>query len=532
MNDHNANSIKQVCCQVPFTIGIKIKKALGSFDKRWLDSFFISAIIFLALNIVTYAKFDSCIDYIQQGVLFNISGNNSTAHTVFSNILLTYIVGSFTRLLPGIAWYTWLLEVTSFGGVFILTSIYFYYHKSKMSRIVAVVFNVFVGYECYMCPGHMKSAIVLAFSMSLLVMIYALSEGIIYCFLGPLLGLVIAGLLTRRGLLIGLIMGGFVFATHLILNYRWNKRACLSMLTFVAAMGIVFSLWLVNDKVFYENDNLDWSLALSVDDSMEKLDVLGYPDYNEDWQENFNLSKSQYDAIKNGTYYIISPNNMNFLNEIASKSRAFTSKSTLKFFRTVPICWIKVWVAYLWIFAAFLFLQSKSDKKKLIMGISAVYIFVVYFSAYMFYAWDNRVIQVAAFVPAAFLLFINTYEIRGVDVRELIVVLILMGVVMYNSFSGYIVTSVTHTEMSDQLEDYYSYGDVYALDLNMLLKGYSAYKPYDMDLLKYSGDLLVMNGQYGIYPMYVNYMLYMVPTEEVHYMDGTVDKVYSLPIVW
>ena len=236
--------------------------------------------------------------------------------------------------------------------------------------------------------------------------------------------------------------------------------------------------------------------------------------------------------MKYGKYYIINPDNMTILNEIAAQTREFTPENTLMFFRTVPVRWIKVWVTYLWIFSAFLFWQSKSDKKELITGICVAYIFIVYYFAYMLYAWDNRIIQLVAFIPSAFLLLINAHEIRGIDSRELIVILILAGVVMYNNFSGYIVTSVNQTEMSEQLEGYYSYGGVCALDLNAMLKGYSAYKPYDMNLLKYSGGLLIMNGQYGIYPTYDNYMLYMVPTEEVHYMDGSVDSVYSLPVVW
>lgn len=511
----------------------KFKEVINRYPQHRVNALFISISVFFLSNLVAYAKFDSRIDFMQQTVLYNISGNHSPAHTVFSNIFLTNIVSALTGLLSGITWYTWMLEIIAFVGVFSLTSFFLFTHKSRVFQIGAVVFNVFVGYECYMCPGYMKSAIILVLSMSVIVLAYALSdEKKINSFFLPLLGLVIAGLLTKRGFLLGLIMGMFVFITHLSLHRLWNKRTCLSMLTFVTATGIVFSLWLINDKVFYKNDNLDWNVALTVDDSLEKLDVLGYPDYNEDWQESIGISEDHYNEIKNGKYYIINPDNMTILNEIAAQTREFTPENTLKFFRTVPVRWIKVWVTYLWIFSAFLFWQSKSDKKELITGICVAYIFIVYYFAYMLYAWDNRIIQLVAFIPSAFLLLINAHEIRSVDSRELIVILILAGVVMYNNFSGYIVTSVNQTEMSEQLEEYYSYGGVCALDLNAMLKGYSAYKPYDMNLLKYSGGVLIMNGQYGIYPTYVNYMLYMVPTEEVHYMDGSVDSVCSLPVVW
>ena len=260
-----------------------VKKAIERYPQHMVSSLFISISVYFLSNLVAYAKFDSRIDYIQQSVLFNISGNYSPAHT---------------GLIPGMAWYTWLLEVTAFVGVFFLTSVYLFHNESKVSRITAVIFNVFVGYECYMCPGYMKSAIILVLSMSVIVLAYALSdEKKINSFFLPLLGLVIAGLLTKRGFLLGLIMGMFVFITHLSLHRLWNKRACLSMLTFVTATGIVFSLWLINDKVFYENDNLDWNVALTVDDSLEKLDVLGYPDYNEDWQESIGISEDHYNEI-------------------------------------------------------------------------------------------------------------------------------------------------------------------------------------------------------------------------------------------
>ena len=71
-----------------------VKKAIERYPQHMVSSLFISISVYFLSNLVAYAKFDSRIDYIQQSVLFNISGNYSPAHTVFSNVFLTCIVSA------------------------------------------------------------------------------------------------------------------------------------------------------------------------------------------------------------------------------------------------------------------------------------------------------------------------------------------------------------------------------------------------------------------------------------------------------
>ena len=377
-----------------------------------------------------------------------------------------------------------------------------------------------------MYPSYIKSAFTLAFSMTALLLLNVFSNYNKWVYVIPILGLVVSGLLSKTGFAVGLLVGA---ATCIV--YVWLKNVCnrkdilVSIVVLVSVLLVVSAAWIANDKLFYGPGDLEWNTALEYDSSLEKLKVFGYPDYNGEELGEYGILESDYDNIVEEQYYVISTDGLGFLKKLAKMRHEYSMRNVLRFCRTVPVRWIKVGFLYLWVFAAFLYAQIKNENKHLIYVAAIVYVFLIYFFAYIHYGWDNKMVQLIAFIPVIYLFILNTSDVRSVDNREAVVILILAAVVLYNNFSSYIVTNVLTTEMDEYFEDNIETGKVYAINIDALLEQYSAYKPYDFSLSPYAGKILTLNGSYSIYPMYQEYMLYTHPVESVWYFDGSKNDV-------
>ena len=107
------------------------------------------------------------------------------------------------------------------------------------------------------------------------------------------------------------------------------------------------------------------------------------------------------------------------------------------------------------------------------------YLFIVYGIAYFNYAWDNKIIQMVAFLPATYFLLMNMSIASELENKDLILYLVLMSVILYNNFSDKIVTSVGNDDLDDFFEEMLADEEKIAVfNLNGFYRGRSPYEPY------------------------------------------------------
>ncbi len=465
--------------------------------------------VFLILNAIAYATFDNKIDIMMKAIISNVGGVYSTSHVVFSNSLLMKLVSMIMEIIPGVSWYTWFVVIAAFVAISILGFLILHNHSGRSHVVALVVFYIFVGYECYMFPSYIKSSIILTFAGVMLgYYVLRLEKKSVkrYCF--ALVTLIIASLYSMTGFWLGLIGGLVIVAAQLVIKSEYSVKI-LAFAGLVLA-SVLLSLLLSHvDKTMYVNGPEGEEIALEYRHDIEKLIVFGHPKYDEDFLEELSINESQYNEMfDNGRYLVMSENakNLDILHEVSSEHITFDEENVLRFFRTVPVRQIKVGYLYLFVIMAFLLRCSvtRNGDAYIISGI--VIALIAGLVAYMNYAWDSKVTQLAIYLPIIYLMISNMKRIDGIARRDIIVGFMVLGVVLYNNFSDQIVTSVSKAdEMKEEMAEKNMGATRVAINLCDFLDDYSAYAAYPEDLL-YEANYLIMDGSYFIYPSVREYM--------------------------
>ena len=487
-------------------IGNKIKSI---YDNKFGKACILNLAIYLILNAIAYATFTCNIDIVIKSLLSNIAVLYQTSHVGFSNVLLMKALCILIKIVPGVSWYTWLLEITAFVGITLLGWFVLENHSGKSHVVALVVFNIFVGYECYMFPSYMKSAFVLAFAtMIFFYHIYLYYNNSIRLYLFSIILLVFASMLSITGVVLAAISGSVVILIQLIIKVEFSKQLWKLVVTIIIAMVAMQSLHLF-DNNFYLQSDIDESLILEYRDDIEKLIVFGYPTSDDELLNELGINESQYSGMTDyGRFYVadISSDSFNMLHKLADKNVQFNVENVLKYFRTVPVRQIKVGYLYLLIIIAFLMFCSQTRRKKVYIISSVIFLIIAGLIAYMNYAWDSRMTQMVVYLPLCYLLLANLKRIDGISRRDLIIGLIILGVFLYNNFSDQIVTKVKDADdMMEFVQEMDNDVPILAMDLNNILKEYSAYAVFP-DSLLYGFDCIVNNGEYALYPIMEQYM--------------------------
>lgn len=499
---------------------VKIKKMLHT--PKGLSLFF-NICTYLVLNLIAYGRYEYNTDVMMQALLSNVTDTAPTSHVAFSNMFLMRIIKGLIKFAPSVAWYTWFVVLLAFISICVLNYLILCDNYGRIKQITTVVFNIFVGYECYMYPSYMKSAIICAFAMiAAAIHIYRKNKDILY-YLIPSIGLFIAGLLSIKGMLIGLICGLIISAVQLFINREYDRRLIAPAIAIVASFLVVLVFYAA-DRYVYTKDGDEGELILEYRGDIEKLTVFGYPKYSERFDEELGINANQYNYMYSGDEYLVknrSKESLSFLKVLADEKISFSGEHLLEFFRTVPIRTIKVGYLYLLIIAIYTFNIGKDKKKKeIIITLSIIYILISYGVLYFNYAWDNRVAQMIAFLPVIFWILSNSDDGIEISAKEYVIYLMVLGVVLYNNFSNHIVTTKPNRTIGEWIEATVREDKTEVLNINAMLKSYSIYTPYDAKITV-DDRIITMNGNCCIFPQY-NLVQYFdcVPGTVLYLGDG------------
>ncbi len=138
--------------------------------KAKLKNFFnhpiISALLFnggvlVVLLLIACPKYSTDIDILMQSILYGISGGGVETHLIYSSILFGKALKMLLEMAPGIAWYSVAQFVLVFAGLFSMTYVFLRRPSNLVKRLIILFFLCFAGYECYIMPSYIKTAVVL-----------------------------------------------------------------------------------------------------------------------------------------------------------------------------------------------------------------------------------------------------------------------------------------------------------------------------------------------------------------------------------
>lgn len=483
-----------------------INKARWIIKKPISISFALNIIILLLLNLLSYSKFACNIDIMMQSVISNIYGGQDASYAVFSNIFITKILKTLYESLPTLAWYTILQVLMCFVALTAIGQRYLSEKNSKMHTVIYIVFDVFVGFECYIYPSYVKSAFILCFAMVVqLTQILDVSKRNWTKLVGCLCGFLMSGMLSRLGFFLGVLIGGVYYVINCLYHRTFSKKSFIHILTVLIAIIGLGVLWGANDKIYAAHIS-NWKTIKEYRNAIEKVEVFGYPDLAEEQIQDLGITEDQYNVIQNyDEYMAVGTTGLERVKDISEEKVAWNADNIIKFFHTVPVRWIKVSFAYLLLVCViFLWESDARDKKKKVI-ISLGWIFAFYLLAYMTGIWNSRMTHFMIFIPISYWLMCGIGDKFEVSVRESCVFLAVFAVVLYYNFSDQFISSVQSKSVEEALEQTMSDGGITAVNLNNFFGQFSAYEVYPKDLLM-GKNMVIANGNYRIYDAFEPYL--------------------------
>lgn len=483
-------------------------------EKPLVTSLIINLMVFIVLNLISYSKFLCNIDIMMQAVITNITGGLDSSYAVFMNIFLLKILKTLYMYFPKVSWYMILQVLVCFISLTIIGKSYLSEKKMPMHKMMYVVFCVFVGFECYIYPSYVKSSFILCFAMVLQILrITELKKNVCLKALGIIVGLILSGMLCKVGFLAGMITGIIYYLITNVYCRTFGKHCFIHLLVVLFSVAGIIGLWTINDQSYVVRTQ-NWDVVKEYRNAVEKVEIFGYPEFSDDIEEMTGISEEKYNLIKNyGEYLAVDNSGLDIISKVAKEKISWKLDNVMKYFHTVPIRWVKVGLAYLLILACVFLCESDAKSKKLKIIIALIWLFLSYMIAYMNCTWDSKAIHFILFIPMAYWIMKGIGDEFDITIRENVAFLIVFSVVLYYNFSSEFISSVQKNTMEEIVEESLTEEGVTAISLNVILKQYSAYVPYEEGLLK-DKNLIIANGSYKLFERFEPYMYSLELSEQ------------------
>lgn len=487
-------------------MGKYLCKFKNKLKKPLVESFFINIVIFIVLNMISYSKFLCNIDIMMQAVIANVTGGLDSSYAVFMNLFLLKILKTLYMYFPKVSWYMILQVIVCFSSLTVIGKTYLSEKKKPMHKLAYGVFCVLVGFECYIYPSYVKSSFILCFAMVLqIIKITELHKNVFLKALGIIFGLILSGLLCKIGFLAGMITGISYYLIKNVYCKTFGKHCFIHLLVVLFSVAGIIGLWTINDQS-YAARTKNWDVVKEYRNAVEKVEIFGYPDYSEEIGENIDISEEKYNCLKDYDEYIaVGDIGLDFVSKISKETLSWKLDNVIKYFHTVPVRWIKVSLAYLLLLACVFMCESDAKHKRAKIIVATIWIFVFYLVAYMNCIWNCKVTHFIVFIPIAYWIMTGIGDEFDISIRENVAFIIVFSVVLYYNFSGQFISSVQEKTMNEVFEQAISEEGITALNLNNILRQYSAYEPYESGILL-EHNVLIANGAYQLFERFDPYM--------------------------
>ncbi len=475
-------------------------------EKRIIYAVVVNYGIYLLMRLFFYTTYESQMDVIVQAGLSGISGTR-TPYLLYINILLGWILKGLATIMPFMNWYYMYLC----GSVIISLSLIGYVilkrAQNKIGFTVMVVFSCFVGYECYVLPGNMKTAAVLGAAVLVILADY-MESGILKrrkreCLLGVLA--VIGSMTCFSAFIITMCSGLFSMLVYYGIQRKKGIRVWISEdkpdKKFIRYGVILLACVLAAIIFFRITDIVIYHVSGKQDDvkyrsTVTRMYGYGIGDYNEVYQEKYGIDSAEYAAIKNGSFGVSGESSWETLKKISKEGRDITFEKINAFFKKVPMAWFRYGIFYLFIVMLFMLFFSPVERKKIFIWVEVGLLLLNYLVAYMLNAWSNNWMAFILILPLLIPILISMRGAKEEEYQYFWAYLVILNIILYSKFSSGIVSSVTEENMADRFVNL-NLNQVNMIDINAYLKSFNASRVYTANLLA-DDSIKVSNGAYAL----------------------------------
>lgn len=487
---------------------VNMKQKIVSFTHNYIVvSVVMNLVTLLTLSLVGYPRYEQNTDLMMQGVLYDIEGEGTSPYVLFINVILAKIIKSLIDNLGDIAWYSVVQYVMIFISLNGISCIYLKREDDKVRRTVLAIFLTFVGYECYIRPSYFKTSVILCVAGMMLLSVAFTSDGISR---KSVFAIMISAFLNVLSSLFSWQAFKYSFAVMLVLtiicifvNTIKPKLMLCFMIMTVVIVSASYGLHKVDSVAYSKHEQ--YVQAYEDKNAVEKIVMFGYPQYTIDVGNEIEVSEKNYSLVSGGYYLCSDQYAMQIAGKIASLKQSIGLRSIVGFVRNVPINILQNGLFYLAVIMLSFAFVSRSDNRFLLLCTIPLAI-VLYYIAYIYFAWDSAYTHFIIWVPIATEIMISHNQIKNICFKNMMVWLTVFAIVLYNKFAWVIVTNVEHSDMRKCLhQNITEESEVCSVDLNSFLRKYSIFRRYPEGLLK-DKNLVILDGYYSLYSMFDDYM--------------------------
>lgn len=490
-------------------------------NKKLWQALLLNIIVLFVLVLLFYPRFQSKADIMMQSILYGVANKKASSHLLFSNVLIGYLLKGLVSVLPHCPWYTIFHYFCAFLALWGISYVTMKQNKGYMGIVIAAVVEIFLGYECYIMPGYIRTAALLSAAGGYLIFYYIRQEnrkfsaaiaGIGLCILGSMVSFRVFAIGTAIGILLFMI-------NYMILGQQWGrlKQYGVLMLIVLGISGVLFG---VDRYTYYSEDYL--TDASEYRNSIEQILGYGYPDYQEEYGSELDLSEKEYTLLVNGIFAPKQNKDLNKLQYISQDVFGISFSKVNSFFKEIPIGLFKTGMFYCCLILGSILIFSTKPYWKYVVVNAFVVMNLALLSLFLWvrigYSWVYSIV----FYPVCIFMLMGMQDIHKIKLQHLAVAFVLASLVLYHLFSSTIVGSVNEDSIAKVLEERESYAQDkkkdkkevrYVLDMDTYLQQFSVFQAYPKALLDYE-NVYVVNGCYAVLPEFEKYMLSETPSKE------------------
>ena len=371
-----------------------------------------------------------------------------------------------------------------------------------------MIFALFIGYECYICPSYMKTAAILGVSALYVCWGILVGELTQKQWLQQIyieIALLLAGLISWKALLLSgsltivyIIL--YMFVRKVKVDKRLGKELWMSL---VSALILLVVLQVLDYREYQKVDG--WSRENEYRSAVEQVGMFRTPIYRADLGEKLGLQEYQYNILVDGHYITSAGSAFEKLEEVTHAGRDHSWTNILRFMRTVPISLIQVSMFYGMFVIWLLLFFSHMDKKKFMLTVTVIVTGLGYLIVFILASCSMSMVHFLILLPVGICALMNGKDMQATkeERRSALIYLVLGTIVLYQGMGSSIISTTNKGNINEDLtRAVEGLGQPWhAICLNEYLKSYPAFERYDEGLVV-GKNLVILDGAYSLIPLY------------------------------
>ncbi|MBQ1171910.1 MAG: hypothetical protein IIX48_04835 [Lachnospiraceae bacterium] len=474
-----------------------MKKLLFN-HKKLLISFAINCCVLLVCVLMFFPTFKNEADIIMQSILYGVGGyDSSSAHLLFSNVLLGKVLKSLFAVCASLPWYALFHYCMVFISLWAICFFILNRSENTFGLVLSFLFALFFGYEGYVNPNYIITSIILVCAGCLLIIYFAITQKKCFCTIGVLLYL-LASLVSFKIFVVGCVFGCICYVSFLTTEFFSHHTIEKSQI--IRVLGAYFVIVFLGIMLMFVDranycDTTIRVRALRYRNVFEKAFSFGYEDYDYDAMLEMGIeTEGEYIRLVRGIFVEGDEEDLNKMKSIVEKTKELDFYNINKYLKSVPIQFLDVGMTYLYFVLLILYILYSKKSKKYIVFSSTILLFLGTLLFYLYnlmnYSWIKAGCMMLVCIYVV--MYMNKIEIEGEELRYLGLFIVIFLTILNSKFSTVFTKSVRTATPEDIMENL---GDsqISILDLTHMLSDYSAFYVFPRDFCG-QDNIYVANG--------------------------------------